>query len=145
MDLRPSHPSCLELLMKLLRMACCDLVDPDPLGHELYKVRHHLLPTQDALDTSPNRVGFLVRNLAQGNGAASLAKAPSSQRTRLNIPKRVQAPMAAYSTSKSNNHHSTIINPAMEKPRAMAISPAPNSGQKAKKARSICSLPWCFS
>jgi hypothetical protein len=50
--------------MKLFRMACCDLVDPDPLGHELYKVRHHVLPTQDALDTSPNRVGFFVRNLA---------------------------------------------------------------------------------
>jgi hypothetical protein len=47
--------------MKLFRMACCDLVDPDPLGHELYKVRHHVLPTQDALDTSPNRVGFFVR------------------------------------------------------------------------------------
>ena len=145
MDLRPSHPSCLELLMKLFRMACGDLVDPDPLGHEFFKVRHHLLPTQDALDTSPNRIGFFVRNLAQGNGAASLAKAPSSQRTRLNIPKRVQAPMAAYSTSKINNHHSAIIHPAMEKPQAMAISPAPNSGQKAKKARSIGSLPWCFS
>ena len=145
MDLRPSHPSCLELLMKLLRMACCDLVDPDPLGHELFKVRHHLLPTQDALDTSPNRVGFFARNLAQVNCAAILAKAPSSQRIRLNIPKRVQAPMEACSTSKINNHHSTIINPAMEKPRAMAISPAPLSGQKAKKARSIGSLPWCFS
>jgi hypothetical protein len=45
--------------------------------------------------------------------------------------------MAAYSNSKINNHHSTIIHPAMEKPQAMAISPAPNSGQKAKKARSI--------
>jgi hypothetical protein len=119
--------------MKLFRMACCDLVDPDPLGHELYKVRHHVLPTQDALDTSPNRVGFFVRNLAQVNGAAILAKAPSSQRIRLNIPKRVQAPMEAYSTSKINNHHSTIIHPAMEKPRAMAISPARSQARKQKR------------
>jgi len=54
--------------MKLFRMACGDLIDPDPLGHELFKVRHHLIPTQDALDTSPNRIGFFVRNLAQVNG-----------------------------------------------------------------------------
>ena len=64
MDRRRGHPPSFELLVKLFRVACCDLVDADPLGHELYKVRHHVLPTQDALDTSPNRVGFFVRNLA---------------------------------------------------------------------------------
>jgi hypothetical protein len=33
--------------MKLFRMACCDLVDPNPLGHELFKVRNHLLPNRN--------------------------------------------------------------------------------------------------
>jgi hypothetical protein len=28
-------------------MACGDLVDPDPLGHELFEVRYHLLPNRD--------------------------------------------------------------------------------------------------
>jgi hypothetical protein len=28
--------------VKLFGVACGDLVDPDPLGHELFKVRNHL-------------------------------------------------------------------------------------------------------
>jgi hypothetical protein len=41
------HPSGFELLVKLFGMACCDLVDPDPLGHELFKVGYHLLPNRN--------------------------------------------------------------------------------------------------
>ena len=28
-------------------VACGDLVDPDPLGHELFEVRYHLLPNRN--------------------------------------------------------------------------------------------------
>jgi hypothetical protein len=37
-DRRRGYPSGFELLVKLFRMACGDLVDPDPLGHEFFEV-----------------------------------------------------------------------------------------------------------
>ena len=46
-DRRRGHPSSFELLVKLFGMACRNLVDPDPLGHELFKVRYYLLPNRN--------------------------------------------------------------------------------------------------
>jgi len=46
-DRRRGHTPCLELLVKLYGVACGELVDPDPLGHELFEVRHHLLPNRN--------------------------------------------------------------------------------------------------
>jgi len=46
-DRRRGHPSGFELLVKLFRVACRDLIDPDPLGHELFEVRNYLLPNRD--------------------------------------------------------------------------------------------------
>ena len=46
-DRRGGHPSGFELLVKLFRVARSDLVDPDPLGHELFEVRYHLRPNRD--------------------------------------------------------------------------------------------------
>ena len=46
-DRRRGHTPCLELLVKLYGVACGELVDPDPLGHELFQVGHHLLPNRN--------------------------------------------------------------------------------------------------
>ena len=46
-DRRRGHTPCLEHLVKLYGVACGELVDPDPLGHELFEVRHHLLPNRN--------------------------------------------------------------------------------------------------
>jgi len=46
-DRRRCHLLGLELLVKLFCMPRSDLVDPDSLGHELFKVRHHLLPNRN--------------------------------------------------------------------------------------------------
>ena len=46
-DRRRGHTPGLELLVKLYGVACGELVDPDPLGHELFEVRHHLLPNRN--------------------------------------------------------------------------------------------------
>jgi hypothetical protein len=47
MDRRRGHPSGFGLLVKFFGMACGDLVDPNTLGHELFKVGHHLLPNRN--------------------------------------------------------------------------------------------------
>jgi hypothetical protein len=47
MDRRRGHPPSFELLVKLFGMTSRDLIDPDPLGHELFEVRHHLLPNRN--------------------------------------------------------------------------------------------------